>query len=206
MPLIARDFYTRPDVVLIARELIGKLLVTQFDGKMTSGIITETEAYEGITDMASHAWGGRKSNRTEVMYRIGGTAYVYLCYSVHSLFNIVTNIQDIPHAILIREIAPVDGKQNMQERSGKSAGAKGFSNGLGKVSKVLGIHYSHTGMDLTRKPPNKDGPGIWLEDTGFLVSREAVKVTPRIGVDYAGPDALLPYRFVYDKTISGSSP
>ena len=173
---------------------------------MTSGIITETEAYEGITDMASHAWGGRKSNRTEVMYRIGGTAYVYLCYGVHSLFNIVTNIQDIPHAILIRGIAPVDGKQYMLDRSGKSAIGKDFSNGLGKVSKVLGIHYSHTGMDVTKKPLNKDASGIWLEDTGISINKKEIKVTPRIGVGYAGPDALLPYRFVYENTISGSSP
>jgi DNA-3-methyladenine glycosylase len=198
MSLITQDFYTRPDVVVIARELLGKLLVTQFDGKLTSGIITETEAYEGITDRASHAYSGRSSERTEIMYRVGGTAYVYLCYGVHSLFNIVTNAEDIPHAILIRGIKPVDGVKYMVKRTYKSNISKDFSNGPGKVSKALGIHYSHTGFDLTKKPVRKNDQGIWLEDIGFSVNQDKIKVTPRIGVDYAGADASLPYRFVYD--------
>ena len=198
MSLLTKDFYTRPDVVVIARELLGKLLVTQFDGKRTSGIITETEAYEGITDRASHAYSGRRSERTEIMYRAGGTAYVYLCYGVHSLFNIVTNVEDIPHAILIRGIKPVDGIQFMLERTGKKEISGNFSNGPGKVSKALGIHYSHSGYDLTKKPLKKQDPGIWLEDNGFLVNQENIRITPRIGVEYAAADALLPYRFVYD--------
>jgi DNA-3-methyladenine glycosylase len=198
MSLISQDFYTRPDVVAIARELLGKLLVTQFDGKLTSGIITETEAYEGVTDKASHAYSGRRSERTEIMYWIGGTAYVYLCYGVHSLFNIVTNAEDIPHAILIRGIKPVDGIPFMFERTGKKEISGDFSNGPGKVSKALGIHYSHTGFDLTKKPVERNDPGIWLEDIGFSVNQANIKVTPRIGVDYAGTDASLPYRFVYN--------
>ena len=199
MTLIRKDFYTRSNVVIIARELLGKLLVTQFEGKVSSGIITETEAYEGITDRASHAYSGRRSERTEIMYRIGGTAYVYLCYGVHSLFNIVTNVEGIPHAILVRGIIPVDGIQYMLERTGKKEILKDFSNGPGKVSKALGIHYSHTGFQLTIKPCRKCDSGIWLEDNGFSVTREEIKVTPRIGVDYAGEDALRPYRFVYLK-------
>jgi DNA-3-methyladenine glycosylase len=197
MTLITRDFYTRPDVVLIARELLGKLLVTQFDGKLSGGIITETEAYEGITDRASHAYAGRRSERTDIMYRMGGTAYVYLCYGVHSLFNIVTNVEEIPHAVLIRGILPVDGSQHMLERAGKKEILKDFTNGPGKVTKALGIHYSHTGLDLIVKPGRKRDSGIWLEDNGFSINVAEIKVTPRIGVDYAGEDALLPYRFVY---------
>jgi len=199
MMLITKKFYTRPDVVTIARELLGKLLVTQFDGKLSSGIITETEAYEGITDKASHAYAGRRSERTEIMYRIGGTAYVYLCYGVHSLFNIVSNVEDIPHAILIRGITPVDGTQYMLERTGKTEILKDFSNGPGKVSKALGIHYSHTGLNLTKRPYRKFDSGIWLEDVGCSVNEEDIKVTPRIGVEYAGEDALRPYRFVYHR-------
>lgn len=196
MPLIKKNFYTRPDVVTIARELLGKLLVTQFDGKLSSGIITETEAYEGITDKASHAYAGRRSERTEIMYRVGGTAYVYLCYGMHSLFNIVTNVEGIPHAILIRGINPVDGSQYMLERTGKKEIVKDFSNGPGKVTKVLGIHYSHTGLNLTKKSYRNCDSGIWLEDIGCLVKEVEIKVTPRIGVEYAGDDALRPYRFV----------
>jgi DNA-3-methyladenine glycosylase len=197
MTLITRDFFTRPDVVDIARELVGKLLITQFEGKLTSGIITETEAYEGITDRASHAYSGRRSDRTEIMYRIGGTAYVYLCYGVHSLFNIVTNVENIPHAILIRGIIPVDGIQQMRARTGKKEILKNFSNGPGKVTKALGIHYSQTGLDLTVKPGRKSDSGIWLEDNGSSINVTDIKVTPRIGVGYAGEDAFLPYRFVY---------
>ena len=197
MPLITRDFYTRSDVVHIARELLGKSLITQFEGKLTSGIITETEAYEGITDRASHAYSGRRSERTEIMYRIGGTSYIYLCYGVHSLFNIVTNVEGIPHAILIRGIIPVDGIQHMLERTGKKEILEDFTNGPGKVTKALGIHYSQTGLDLTVRPGKKQDPGIWLEDNGFLINDAEIKVTPRIGVDYAGEDAFLPYRFVY---------
>src|SRR5579871_5375593 len=97
---IERSFYNRPDVVKIARELLGKILITEFDGKVTSGRIVETEAYAGEIDKASHAYNGRKTERTKVMYTTGGTAYVYLCYGIHHLFNIVTNKENIPHAIL----------------------------------------------------------------------------------------------------------
>ena len=197
-PPIPQTFYLHPDVVFIARELIGKLLLTRFEGKQTSGIITETEAYEGVTDSASHAFSGRRTLRTEIMYRIGGTAYVYLCYGIHSLFNIVTNQENIPHAILVRGIIPVDGKQYMLERTGKNNISNDFSNGPGKVSKVLGIHYSHTGFDLTKHHKRKNDQGIWLEDIGLSVNPEKIKITARIGVDYAGKDASLPYRFVYD--------
>src|SRR5436189_2434033 len=95
-----RSFYTRPDVVRIARDLLGKVLVTEFDGRRTAGMITETEAYAGVKDKASHAFGGRRTRRNEPMYGIGGTAYVYLCYGVHHLFNVVTNTEDVPHAVL----------------------------------------------------------------------------------------------------------
>jgi DNA-3-methyladenine glycosylase len=199
MTLILRDFYTRSDVVGIARELLGKLLTTQFEGKRTSGIITETEAYAGITDRASHAYSGRRSERTEVMYREGGTAYVYLCYGVHSLFNVVTNAEGIPHAILIRGIIPIDGIEHMLERTGKKEISRNFSNGPGKLTRVLGIHYTHTGLDLTVKPVRKSDPGIWIEDPGILVNENEILITPRIGVDYAGEDASLPYRFLFHK-------
>jgi len=196
MSLISKEFYIRSDVVNIARELLGKLLLTQFDGRRSSGIITETEAYEGITDKASHAYAGRRSERTEIMYRVGGTAYIYLCYGVHSLFNIVTNVEGIPHAILIRGITPVNGSQYMLERTGKKEILNDFSNGPGKVTKALGIHYSHTGLDLTNNHYKKNDSGIWLEEIGYSINEEEIKVTPRIGIEYAGEDALRPYRFI----------
>lgn len=182
-----RSFYIRQDVVQIARELIGKVVFTKFNGKITAGIIIETEAYEGVTDRASHAFNGRRTTRTEVMYSTGGVAYVYLCYGMHSLFNIVTNKQDIPHAILIRGIYPLEGLEVMKKRKENLNLNRGSGSGPGKVSKLLGIHYSHSGIDLL-------GDEIWLEDRG-LVLNDHILTGTRIGVDYAGKDALLPYRF-----------
>lgn len=192
MSILPKSFYQRPDVVLIAQELLGKTIFSCFDGKLTGGIITETEAYAGVTDKASHAYGGRRSERTEIMYREGGTAYVYLCYGVHSLFNIVTHQKDVPHAVLIRGIYPTDGLDIMLARTGKDRIDKNFCVGPGKVSKALGIHYSHSGLDL-------GGEMIWLEDKNITVKADEIYSGKRIGVDYAAEDALLPYRFIFSK-------
>jgi len=185
-----KSFYIRDSVTQIARELLGKYLFTNFSGKLTSGIITETEAYEGVTDKASHAYYNRRTNRTEVMFAEGGLAYVYLCYGIHHLFNIVTNSENVPHAVLIRALHPVKGIEMMGKRVGKKYPVKGFSDGPGKVSKLLGIQVKHTGYSLL-------GNKIWLEDKGVIVKEESIISGPRIGVDYAGEDAKLPYRFLF---------
>jgi len=193
--LLNRSFYLRENVVAIARELLGKYIVTTFDGVLTSGMITETEAYAGISDKASHAFGGRSTARTEVMYRQGGTAYVYLCYGIHSLFNIVTNGQGTPHAILIRAFRPMQGLNMMERRLGRKAGNKSFTSGPGNVAKALGIHYTVSGADLCGGA-NRQENSIWVEDRGILPADDEVLITPRIGVAYAGQDAILPYRFL----------
>jgi DNA-3-methyladenine glycosylase len=195
MMIIPRSFYRREDVVIIAQELLGKMLFSQFDTVLTVGIIVETEAYAGVTDRASHAFGNRRTARTEVMYSEGGTAYVYLCYGVHSLFNVVTNKKDVPDAVLIRAIKPVIGIDTMLRRSGKSFMDKSFGTGPGRLSKIMGIHFSHSGMDLTKQPSGLTGQGIWLEDEGRTVLPENIITGTRIGVKYAGRDALRPYRF-----------
>ena len=118
-------FYTRSSVTKIAKELLGKIIYTQFGGILTGGIITETEAYEGITDKASHAFNERRTDRTEIMYTIGGVAYVYLCYGVHHLFNFVTNQKGIPHAVLLRGIYPIEGIPSMEKRT-RNSRKKGF--------------------------------------------------------------------------------
>lgn len=186
-----KEFYQQKDVVILAKKLLGKYLYTKFNNIITSGIICETEAYAGITDKASHAFGGRRSQRTEVMYMDGGTAYVYLCYGVHSLFNVVTNKVDIPHAILIRGIIPAEGTEKMLERTGKNVMDKSFGIGPGKVSKALGIHFKDSGLDLT-------GNKIWIEDKGIEVADKNIITTKRIGIDYAEEDANLPYRFIWN--------
>ena len=193
---LPREFYTRSDVVLIARELLGKRLITRIDGVTTVGIICETEAYAGVTDRASHAFGGRRTARTEVMFAEGGTAYVYLCYGIHSLFNVVTNVREVPHAVLVRGIFPFGEDGIMRECSGKPRLTPKSGIGPGNVAKLLGIHYSHTGLDLVT--PGRKGPAIWIEEGEAPVDPSHIRVSARIGVQYAGDDALLPYRFILE--------
>jgi DNA-3-methyladenine glycosylase len=181
-------FYQRENVVQIAKELIGKILVTAFDGIITSGRIVETEAYNGHIDRASHAFGGRRTRRTEIMYGAGGSAYVYLCYGIHHLFNVVTNTHDIPHAILIRGIEPMKGKEMMLLRMNKKKFDNTIGRGPGNVSKALGIYTHHTGTSLT-------GKQIYIQDDGTIIPEEKIVTSARIGVDYAGADAALHYRF-----------
>jgi DNA-3-methyladenine glycosylase len=189
------SFYRQTDVVRLARELLGKSLFTDINGVITGGIITETEAYAGVTDKASHAYGGRFTDRTQIMYHEGGCTYVYLCYGIHSLFNIVTNVEGIPHAILIRAIKPTTGIETMLVRRGMKNPGPGFCKGPGKVSKALNIHYSHTGLLLSKKVANDAKMKIWIEESDDIVPAEDIITTSRIGVNYAGNDALLPYRF-----------
>ena len=189
MTKLIKKFYRRDDVVEVASDLLGKFLFTNIGGKLTGGIITETEAYAGVTDQASHAYGGRRTRRTEIMYREGGTAYVYLCYGMYSLFNVVTNKKDIPHAVLVRAIHPVEGLEVMTKRRKIKPGAKNFSSGPGTLSIALGIHFSsHSGLSLLDST-------IWMEDRKLEISPSMILSGPRIGVEYAGKDALLPYRF-----------
>jgi len=193
--ILPRNFYTRDDVVLIARELLGKTLYSSINGILTSGLITETEAYAGVTDRASHAFNGRRTSRTEVMFMAGGTAYVYLCYGVHSLFNVVTSFEGTPNAVLIRSVKPMEGLEAMKCRNGKTSMGLREGTGPGKVSKILGIHYSHSGWPLVHEKGRPSGDGLWIEDVGIVPDPALIIAGPRIGVDYAGDDALLPYRF-----------
>lgn len=183
-----KAYYQQEDVVNLASDLLGKVLVTKLNGKLTSGIITETEAYNGVVDKASHAYGGRRTARTEVMYAAGGISYVYLCYGIHHLFNIVTGKQDVPQAVLIRAIQPLKGVGFiLQRRKAVQLSAK-LCVGPGKVSSALNITTQQNALDLT-------GNSIWLEDDDIKIKRSQILVGPRIGVDYAGEDAKLPYRF-----------
>jgi DNA-3-methyladenine glycosylase len=185
MKPLSRAFYTRADVLVVAKELLGKVLVTEFDGFRTSGIIAETEAYAGVDDRASHAHGGRRTARNEPMYARGGTIYVYLCYGIHHLFNVVTNVAGIPHAVLVRAILPLEGTAVMAARRNV---LRPTTSGPGTLTQALGIRTHHSGGDLLQGP-------ITIEDHGLYVPDEVLLIGPRIGVDYAGADALLPYRF-----------
>jgi len=121
------------------------------------------------------------------MYSKGGVSYVYLCYGIHKLFNIVTNAKDTPHAILIRAIYPTVGNEKILERRGVKF-SKNLCVGPGKVSQALGIGLLHNNVSLT-------GKEIWLQDDGIKINESDIHIGPRIGVDYAGEDAKLPFRF-----------
>jgi len=188
MKKLGIDFYQRANVLQIARELLGKILVTKWNGIETSGRIVEVEAYNGAIDNASHASGGRRTNRNEIMYADGGVAYVYLCYGIHHLFNVVTNKKETPHAILIRALEPIKGIDMMLERTGKIQLDNSLTRGPGNVSKALGIFTNHTGESLLSKT-------LFIAEDGFVSNKKNIAASPRIGVDYAGEDAKLPYRF-----------
>ena len=184
-------FFSHNDVVDVARQLLGKVLVTNTNGQVTAGMIVETEAYSGYNDKACHARSG-KTNRTRVMYDEGGVAYVYLCYGIHYLFNIVTNIKDFADAVLVRAVEPLEGLDVMVSRRNKLKLDYNLTSGPGSLSQALGINMGHYGTKLYT------GNNIWLEDQGFDIIPESIKSTPRIGVGYAGADALLPWRFHID--------
>jgi len=188
-PLSPR-FFIRNNVVDIARELIGKKLVTNIDGQLTGGLISETEAYDGTIDRASHAYPNKKTARTAVMFLPGGRTYVYFCYGIHHLLNIVTGPAETPHAVLIRSIVPTEGVEIMQRRR-KRIGVMGLTDGPGKVAQALGLTLLHNDLPV--------GNQIWIEKTQKKVPAEEIRATPRIGVDYAGQDKDLPWRFVWIK-------
>lgn len=207
-PVIATDiqrwnklplsFYRRKDVVLIAKELIGKILVTVMDGITTAGRIVEAEAYNGPHDKAAHSYNNRRTNRTEVMFAEGGVAYVYLCYGIHQMFNIVTNEKDIPNAILIRALEPLVGIDTMLLRSDKIMHGADLTRGPGNVAKALGIYVKHSATPLLSDE-------IFIADDGTNYPPDQLLATARIGVDYAAEDALLPYRYILkgNKYLSG---
>lgn len=188
MTKLGSDFYQRKNVLQVARDLLGKVLVSSINGIETAGRIVETEAYNGVADKASHAFGGRRTARNAVMYEEGGQAYVYLCYGIHHLFNVVTHVKETPHAVLIRALVPVSGIDTMLKRTHKKSNDLSLTRGPGNLTRALGISTLHNGKSLL-------GREIFIGDDGTRYPRTKIIASPRIGVDYAGPDALLPYRF-----------
>lgn len=184
--MLDQSFYCRESVVNIAKDLIGKVLFTRMQGKVTAGMIVETEAYSW-KERGCHAYNNRKTKRNEVMFGAGGYAYVYLCYGMYNLFNVVTNHVGKADAVLIRALEPVEGVTTMERRTGAN-GIRRITSGPGKLTRALGIDRKQNGIALTSKR-------VWLEDSGIRVSRKHLESSPRIGIDYAGEDALLPWRF-----------
>ncbi len=182
------NFYLRNDVVEVSQDLLGKVLCSNRNGQITKAVITEPEAYAAINDKASHAYGGRRTDRTEPMYGQGGTAYVYLCYGIHQLFNVVVGDVNVPLAILIRAAEPMEGIDIMRHRRKKPGTDKIFLAGPGTLSQALGITTELTGANLLEDR-------LWIEDRQIPVRTQDITVGPRIGIDYAEEDAKRPYRF-----------
>lgn len=183
----------------IAKELLGKILVTKFDRIVSSGRIVETEAYTSVNDKASHAFGGRRTARNEYMYSQAATSYVYICYGMHHLFNVVTNKKNIPDAVLIRAVEPIKGIETMLKRTGKKHLDNTLTKGPGNVGKALGISKTHSGLNLL-------GNKLFIAEDDFTLNEKDIGTSGRIGVEGAGKDALLPYRFYIKKNkfVSGS--
>ena len=194
MSKLPKSFYIRPGVVPIARELLGKFLFTNIDGVITGGKIVETEAYSGENDLACHSHSGRRTARTEIMFQEGGVAYVYLIYGIYALFNIITNTAEKADAVLTRAIEPTEGVPEMLLRRNQTKISPKLTVGPGLLTLALGITTKHYGTDLT-------GNTIWLEDRGEVIADNQVIASSRVGVAYAGADALLPWRFRLQNSI-----
>lgn len=187
---LSAEVYLDPKPPRIARYLLGKVLMVRSKDGLCGGVITETEAYGGAEDKACHGYNNRRTERTETLFARGGCAYVYLCYGMHEMFNIVTGPADVPQAVLIRAVSIIDGVEIVARRRGKIA-RKDWASGPGRVTAALGIHRSlHNRADLT-------GDTIWVEDRGINVPSRQVLMTPRIGIDYAGEWVDKPWRFVF---------
>ncbi len=184
------SFYTRTDVVQISKDLLGKVLVTNIEHQITSGIIVETEAYKAPEDKASHAYNNRLTERTKVMFEEGGIAYVYLCYGIHHMFNVVTGTKGMAHAILIRAIEPLDNIPLMMSRRNRQKVNRQLTGGPGVLGKALGITTQYTGTSLCHSDS-----AIWLEDRGISFTEEEMIASPRVRIDYAEECADWNWRF-----------
>jgi DNA-3-methyladenine glycosylase len=187
---LRREDYADPRPTRVARFFLGKVLCVEAEDGHAEGVITETEAYGGERDAACHGYGNRRTARTEIMFAPGGVAYVYLCYGLHRLFNIVTGPIDSPQAVLVRAVRIVSSQEVVRWRR-PGVREKDWASGPGRVCAALGIGMHHNGHDL-------QGETVWIEDRGIIVPAREVKRTPRIGVDYAGAWALKPWRFVWE--------
>lgn len=182
------EFYRQGDVVSIARHLLGKHVYTFIDRKLTGGIIVETEAYRGPDDRGSHAYENKKTPRNEIMYKAGGLAYMYICYGIHDMLNIVTGAEGLSHAALIRAIEPLEGLDMMRLRRGLFGKDFRLCQGPGSLAKAMGLNKQHNGTDL-------QGNLLWLTDEGVTYTDEQVVAAPRVGMNFEGPYKTIPWRF-----------
>lgn len=185
---IPHSFYQREDAVLVARELLGKYVFTRIGGQLTGGRIVETEAYKGPEDRGSHAYNNKRTPRNEMMYNAGGVAYMYICYGIHDMLNVVTGSHHMSHAVLIRAIEPTEGIEVMRQRRKVYDDDSRLGQGPGALAKALGLNKGHNGADLL-------GDVIWLEDRGVLPEDQHIVASARVGMNFEGPYKSIPWRF-----------
>lgn len=196
---LSLSFYQSKNVVQIAKQLLGKVLCTNIDGSICKAVITETEAYEAPLDKASHAYGLRRTKRTEVMYQQGGVSYVYLCYGIHKIMNVVTGPKELPHAILLRAAEPIYNWEKMQERVTTKKAVSQLCSGPGNLCKALGINLAHNVVTL-------NGNLIWIEEGNEMKEGQEIISSPRVGIKYAEECAHWNYRFRIKNHPSNSKP
>jgi DNA-3-methyladenine glycosylase len=198
MKKLGTEFYESNNVIETAKQLLGKIIVTKLNGELTQARIVETEAYIAVTDKASHSFNGRRTLRNEHMYGNGGITYVYICYGMHHLFNVVTNKKNVPDAVLIRAAEPVAGIDIMLQRTRKSKLDATLTKGPGNMSRALGITKQYSGIKLT-------GSQIYICDDAYKLSTASIGISKRIGIDGSGEAINYPYRFYIkgNKYVSG---
>lgn len=182
------SFYQRNDAVLVARELIGKHVYSNINGLLTGGLIVETEAYQGPEDRGSHAFNNRKTPRNEIMYNAGGVAYMYICYGIHDMLNVVTGSHGVSHAVLIRAVEPRIGIDIMRERRQVLNENTRLCRGPGALAKALGLVKAHNGINLLEDT-------IWIEDENELINDSEIIASARVGMNFDGPYKTIPWRF-----------
>lgn len=189
--LLPEEFYVDSDVVNLAKVLLGKTISTYTDGIMTSGMIVETEAYRGPDDRGCHAFGNRYTERTKTMFESGGVAYVYICYGLHPMFNVVSGAKDQPHAILVRAIEPFEGIDTMLQRRNLQKLSYQLSNGPGKAAVALGITKNLDGSILF----DQNSP-IQITENQINLKDEKIVTGLRVGMSvHVGLCAYRPWRF-----------
>ena len=186
--ILKKEFYLNPDLIKVSKSLLGKIIETNINNKKTSGVIVETEAYAGLDDKASHAYKNKLTRRNQKMFDCGGISYVYICYGIHTLFNVVANSSSYPQAVLIRAIEPILGIKYMLKRRDMQKLSHNLTSGPGKLSQALGLTLKENGLTL-------QGPTIRIYDVEKKIANQNIIASPRVGVDYAGKDALNPWRF-----------
>lgn len=182
------SFYRQDNVIQIAKNLLGKMLYTNINNVVTAGVIVETECYQANNDKASHSYNRKITKRTKSMYEAGGITYVYLCYGMYHLLNIVTNKENIPDAVLLRAIEPTHGIEHMLKRRKTDKLTPKITAGPGMLSGALGIDSNSNNLKL-------NGSTVWIEDANIKIEECNIIKSPRVGIAFAKEDAILPWRF-----------